>query len=163
MFDNKAIHEVSAGARLIHARLAKANVGDVVTYEELSKAAKVNVLQHRGLIKTARNLARRQHNMIFSPVIGVGLKRLDDVGIAKDVHRDKKSIHRKAERSIRKVECVQDLAAMPAKDRTDLLVTASCLGAIAHASHGRTAKKLESKVQDATKQLPLAETLAAIR
>jgi len=162
MFDNKAINEISAGARLLHARLAKVSIGEVVTYEELSKAANVNVLTHRWLLMTARNLARRQQSMIFSPVLGVGLKRLDDVGIAQDVRRDRKAIHKKTVRSLRKVECVQDLAAMPAKERTDLLVTASCLGAIAHASHGGTMKKLEGKVQNATKQLPVSETLAAI-
>lgn len=78
--------------------------------------------------------------------------------------KKRKAIHKKTVRSLRKVECVQDLAAMPAKERTDLLVTASasCLGAIAHASHGGTMKKLEAKVQNATKQLPVSETLAAI-
>jgi hypothetical protein len=158
-----AIPEISAGARLIHARLAKVPVSEVVTYEELSRVAQTNVLTHRWLLETGRNLARRQEGMLFAPVRGVGLKRLDDIGIGDDVNRDRKLIHRKGVRSLRKVECVTDLAGMPDADRTRLLATASCMGAIVHATSTPTIKKLSAVVQKSPAKLPLAETLEAIK
>ena len=50
----------------------------VITYVELSNAAKINVQTTPNVLATARRMMQREHKTAFGTVRGVGIKRLTD-------------------------------------------------------------------------------------
>lgn len=163
MAEKQSIPEASATTRLLHARLAKCLIGETVPYPELSEIAKRDIQKNRGFLDSARRMAMRIEGFVFGAVSGVGLKRLNDSGIADAVSTDFKKIHRSANRGIRKAEKISDITSLPPDRRTHFLATASCLAAIAHASRNTTLNRIGVTVEKTQAKLPLEQTIEAFR
>ena len=157
----KATPEHEAAVNLLVARLATAQFYEVLTYADLSGVAHLGVKQNRYLLDTARRRIMQSKNMVFGAVVGVGIKRLDDVGIAGEVSRDLHRVHRAAYRGIRKGERIADLGNMTADTKTGVLANMSCLAAIAVASKPITVARLEAVIVKTQARLSLEETLKA--
>ena len=66
---------------IIYQRLIKAEEGDVISYEEmLTMVGRHEVDEIRGYLATAQKRAETNHNMVFAPVTGIGMKCCDDEG-----------------------------------------------------------------------------------
>lgn len=163
MSTKQSIPEVSATTRLLHARLAKAAIGEIILYPELSAIAKMDIQKNRGFLSSARRMVMRTEGFVFGAVSGVGLKRLDDSGIADVVAGGFKHIHRHANRIMKKAEKVLDIIALPKDRRTHFLATTSIVSAIAHASRETTIKRISVSVEKTQAKLPLDETLQAFK
>ena len=75
----KPTFAMSADSRLIYQRLVECTAGEVVTHEELSKIVGRKVDGSFGPLHTARRACRREKQIVFDAVMGVGLKCLTDV------------------------------------------------------------------------------------
>lgn len=157
-----SIQEASAASRLIYAALKPKAVGESVTYVELSSVVRFDVQRNRGSLATARRMLLRE-GIVFGIIQGVGLKRLDAAGVAAEVSRGLKSVHRGANRTMRKAETVADPMSMPVSERTRFFATTSCLAAVAHATRETTVRKLAITVEKTQARLPLDETIAAFK
>jgi hypothetical protein len=62
--------------------LKPAEIGQVFTYQQMSEAAKEDVLTRNTILQTARRtLMKPPHRMVFGTLPGVGIKRLSDEDI----------------------------------------------------------------------------------
>jgi hypothetical protein len=138
------IPECSANAKILAGLLEKVRVGEVITYAEMSDAIHEDVVRKRHYITTARNLVRRKIGAIFGAISKVGLRRLDDAGIAATLEGDKRGISRRCTRSIRKSEHI-DMSKLDQTQRTMTTINVAVLQAIKHAASGGNARKLAAK------------------
>jgi hypothetical protein len=134
----------------------------VFTYEEMSKAAGVDVRDRRGCLQSALRIVQREKGLVFECIANVGMKRANDGEIVEGRSRDVSRIRRVAGRGIKKLECVRDVAALPAERRTQMNVMLSGLSVIKHATSAKAQGAIEQVVIRSKTKLPVAESLAAL-
>jgi len=77
-----------AETELLISFLKTAEIGQVITYQEMKDACKEDVQERNTILQTARRvLLRPEHRIVFGTIAGIGVKRLSDeeipdVGIA---------------------------------------------------------------------------------
>jgi hypothetical protein len=150
--------EKSADAKVIESVLIEMKVGDMVTYETISSAIGRDVrVFARGALNTARRSLLKSNQMVFDCENGIGIKRLDDGQIVSSTEADRKSLLRKANRTIDKLACVE-FEKLSIEQKRKHTAAASQMGVVAMFSSSSAAKKIESKIKD-NKQLAIGETL----
>ena len=78
----RTINEVSADTLALYEALKDITIDGMITYANLSDLIGRDVQSEAiGSLTTARRMCQREDQIVFSPVRGVGLKRLDDSGI----------------------------------------------------------------------------------
>ena len=134
---------------------------ELITYEELSAVIGQNVQgKARCYLLSARKIALREKGMVFRPVRNIGIKRLNQIEVAKLEDRFH-HVRRTHKQTIREMKTV-DIAALPVVER------ASCVGKLALATltvntHGsKQMKRLEAAV-NVKHELNLLETLDVFR
>jgi len=157
MEEKKSIFEISPDTQLLIARLEKMQKGECVQYDELSKIIGRNVQMNRSSLLSARRILQRQ-GMVFDAVSGVGIKRLDDIGIVKASQGHVFRAYQAARRGAQKLSCV-DYDTLNNEDKITHNTSASILGAIALVAKPSNTKKLLKAVQEARETLPTAKTL----
>lgn len=160
----QTIPEVSIDTLALEQLLLTVAISDVIGYDRLSAAIGRDVqADARHLLRTARERVRRSQQMVFEPIVNVGLKRLDDVGIVGlgGVYRGR--IRRLARRGTRKLVCVGDFAALPNELKVEHNVSMAQLGAVAHFTGESTTKKIAGGMEASHKSLPLRECLDAMK
>lgn len=157
----RTIAEISIEARALVDMLIDVKPGDEITYDEMTKAIGRDVRTvARGAMQTARRVAERQYRMVFSPIFGVGLRRLlnDDIpGVA-----DSKIAHirRTATRAARTLACV-DFDRLPNEKRIEHNAKLSILGAITLSSSQQAQTLVSQKSQAGP--LPVGRVLELIQ
>ena len=160
----KAIREATADARLLYQRLAEMNIGDTITYEELSKVVSADVqTKARGYLDTARRMAERENEKVFGVIHNTGLKCLTSSEIINTAAFSIGHIHRTTNRTIRKIGCISDLDKLPNEEKIRLNTYASAIGAMSVMTKGNSIKKLCASVTATQEQLPYAKTLDAFK
>jgi len=97
-----------AETELLTKYLQSAEIGQVITYQQMNEACKEDVQERNTILATARRtLLKPPHRMVFGTIAGVGIKRLSDeeipdVGIS-SVKRSR-NIARKGYKSL---QCAQ--------------------------------------------------------
>ncbi len=76
--EKRTIGEVSIDAKAVYEALKKIEIGDSISYDEISRLIGRDILKNRNILVTARNLARRNDNMVFDCIHKEGLRRLSD-------------------------------------------------------------------------------------
>jgi alkylated DNA nucleotide flippase Atl1 len=163
MSEHRAIPEANIDTVTIYNRLSIVEVGDVVTYSELSHLIGRDVCgAARGCMTSA---VRRALNdgRVFAAVRNVGYRLLPDdriasVGISAVAH-----IRRSAKRAARKLACVREFDRLPNDKKIEHNTGLSVLGAIAQCASAPAVKRVSRAVEHAKAQLPLARTLEAFR
>ena len=151
--------EKSADTKIIESVLAEANVGDLITYEQLSKAIGRDVRVHAlASLSSARRSLLASNKYVFGVERGVGLRRLDDTQIVDASEYDRKKMKRQANRSLRKLSVV-DFDNLPEQKKRQHIVASAQFGAIEMFATKNATKKIESKIDDSKKALPIGETL----
>jgi len=152
------IHEKSADTKILESVLAETTVGDLVTYEALSKAIgrDVRVFALPSL-RSARHGLLKSKNMVFGCEANVGYRRLDDSQIVDSAEQDRVKMKRAANRSIKKLSVV-DFDRLPPEKKKQHTVASAQMGAIALFSSKSTTKKITENVNDKT-TLAIGETL----
>lgn len=131
--------------RMILAHLRKLEVGETVTYDELSNAVGFDVLSYRGSMDTARKRLLTDNRMVICCVRGVGLRRADDVASIEVVEQGIEKIHRQARRTNKVVNTI-DIHKLESSQRSRVLAQAAITGVLEHATSSRTMKKVTAAV-----------------
>jgi len=164
MTEVKAIPELSLDTQTVERILLSVEVGSVVTYAILSESIGRNVQEDaRHIMESARRRVLRSHQMVFEPVIDVGLKRLDDVGIVSLGPSVVGRIHNLAKRGSQKLSSVQDFDALPNELKIELSTRRAQLGVMRHMSTEKVTKKLSGAISEPTKAMPLRQSLEAMK
>jgi hypothetical protein len=122
---------ISERTRIAILILSEADVGDTITYKELSRQLGVDVREKgRGYITRARAKLMREARIVFDPIPTVGLKRLSDAEIADKSERHPRQIRRRAQRGRQFADCVQDESKLTNAQRQGLMMRRAQYGAI---------------------------------
>jgi len=159
----RTIPGLSIDTKTITDRLAKASVGEVVPYSELTLLIGRDV-QHEAR-PTLSSALRRLGNegIVFGCVRGLGVKRLTDAEIVGVGPATLSKIRRAARRAQTKLAAVADFDALPRAAQTTHNMSLSVLGVLSHLTKGSTVRLLEGRIEQAQAALPLAKTLDALR
>lgn len=148
----------SSDTKIIENVLAEAKVGDVITYEALSKAIGRDVREFAvGAMQSARRSMLSDKRTIFEAVTNVGFKRLADAEIVDASERDRRRVQRASTKAVRKLGCVNFENLSSDKKRSHLIASAQ-LGAIVMLSGKSAANRIEKRVTNGT-AIPIGETL----
>ena len=151
--------EKSADTKIIESVLAEANVGDLITYEQLSRALGRDVRVHAlSSLGSARRSLLASKKYVFEVEKNVGLRRLNDQQIVDSMEYDRKKMRRQANRSLRKLSVV-DFDNLSEDKKRQHIVASAQLGAIEMFATKNATKKIESKIDNSKKALPIGETL----
>ncbi len=157
----KRIPSISIESQELIRRLERAQLGEIVAYDELSQLAMGSV-QHekRFALKTAEEHLLSEKNWVFEAVVNVGVKRLNDVEIVKTGEAAIAKTHRASRRALKKLSCV-DFDKLPKNQQIDHNVRFSILGALDHITKPKQVKQIEAAVIKMDHRLMLQETLDA--
>ena len=151
--------EKSADTKILENVLGGIEVGQLVTYEELSSAIGRDVRKHaRSSLGTARRGLLSQKGFVFGVELNVGLIRLCDSDIIKSTERDRVHLQRTAKRSLKKLTVVK-FDGLSADEKRAHIVASAQIGTIAMFAAKTSAKKIESRVTTDSKALPIGDTL----
>jgi len=151
--------EKSNDTKILESVLEGASVGDLVTYEELSKAIgrDVRKFAQPSLCSARRGLLNAKR-IVFGCETGVGLKRLNDEEIVHSSESDRRRMKRAATRAIKKLAVV-NFEGLSEELKRQHVVASAQLGAIEMFSGKNATKKIESKVDGSKTTLAIGETL----
>lgn len=139
----KTISEIGIETRMLYDALKDVVVGGTVTYSALSEIAGRDVRgDGYGSLTTARRMCQREHQMVFSAVRGVGLRRLDDGQIVDATDGDILRIRRAAKRGVERLACA-DYKGLPDEKKPMFNAKAAILGTLAQHSGLSQVKQIE--------------------
>lgn len=154
------IPSISADTRIIYKRLASAQVGDTISYAELSELVGRDVqTSGRNTLNSARRMAMREDRYVFGVKIGVGLVRLDDSSIVDSGASGAVRARRAIRRGARVLSCVSDFNAMPNEKKIQHNAMLSLYGALHEAMRPAGIAKIETAVAKISGELPMRKTL----
>ena len=164
MEESKAVKEASPDTRLLYQRLSKMNVGDFISYADLTEEIGRNVQKEaRHYLDSARLICQREHDKTFGVIINEGLKCLTDSEIVETAVSTIGHIRRASRKSIKRLRCIRNFAALSNEDKIRHNANVSAIALIAHMTKSNNMKKLTSKVQETQERLPYAKTLEAFK
>lgn len=158
----RAVAEISIDTRLVMERLDKAEIGQTVSYDELSAIIGRSVLDSYHLTRTARNRLLRESKKHFEAVPGVGFKRCSDSEKVASGGAYLARSRRACRRGARITTSVDDYDAMTNDDKVRHNAQLSLLLTMRAISTPAKMKSLESKVQTSQQSLSMKGTLEAI-
>ena len=151
--------QMSADAKIIRSVLAEASVGDLVSYETLSKAIGRDVREHAsGAMQTALRSILKEDGKVFGNVRREGYKRLADNEIVDTSESSRKRILKESKKAIRRLSCVSFDGLDDDKKRQHTAAAAQ-FGALAHFGGKTAGKKIEAAVEKGKKEMAIGETL----
>ena len=162
-----ATFTLSVDARLLYERLMKLEVGDEVSYNDLSEVIQRDVrAAARTALKTARRIAKRDHHRVFGTIITKGLRRLNDVEIVGTGDATLRGIRSRARSGAYTVACVADYEAMPNDVRIRHNATLAILGVVEQTVRERNVQRIAGQM--AAKGVPsltavMERTLSAFK
>lgn len=160
MNSRSPIPAMSADTRVLIDHLRSLGVGEVASYANLTKAIGKDVRARRHSLHSAmRHLLRE--GKVFAAVMGVGIKRLNDQEIVAVGDEGLRRMRKMANRISRKLSCVTDFDALPEKQRYRHNALMSLSMAVGSITDSRKVEKLEQRVAQVGRSLPLVQTLHA--
>ena len=157
----RTIAEMSIDTRLIMERLDKANIGDVVTYAELSQIIGRNLKTVYHFTATARKRLLKEKKY-FQAVPGVGFKRCDDSEKVATGGSYLQRSRRACRRGARITTSVDDYDAMSKGDKVRHNAQLSLLLTMQSISTPRKLKAITQRVADTEQKLTIKSTIEAI-
>lgn len=152
------IFETSTDSKTLAAVLAAATVGQIISYDELSKAIGRTVTASK--LSTARHIVQREQRIVFGAVAGVGLKRLSDAEIVDLSDSARDHLRRTTRKTAKKLHCV-DYDAMPKDKQTKHNTALSMLGVIGELSTEKSTQRLSQLIESTGTSLPTAKAAIA--
>ena len=145
-------------------RMTKTKPEELLTYEELSLLIGRNVQGvARGNLATARHICQKQYNIVFGVIPNVGIKHLNDIDTINTGQSSIDHIRRTARRAAHRIVSLKDPDAVPNDIKIRQFTYLSVAGALVHMTQNKQVKKLEGKISEGQKELPLAKTLEAFK
>ena len=159
----RTIAEMSVESRLLIARLQKAEVGELLTYDHLAGEVGMAVgPSFKSRLYTARHCVLVDHGIHFGTVSGEGVRRSDGAGKLADMESGTSSIRRVAHRKLAIARHI-DLTALSPAEQTRYNATVSHLGVLHSFTKSTAVKRIHAAVEKQQAQLPLTQTLEAFQ
>lgn len=155
--------QLSADTRFLVQRLQKATVGETVTYEQLGQEVGKPVVGGMPALQSAKRVLRRDFEMVFAAIHGVGLKRLNDVEIVGTAASTSKKLRRTAQRGVQTLTAVSDFSKLPREEQMRHSASLSIFGAVAEMNREPSIRKIEKVAEAQRGELPFAATLEAFK
>ena len=153
---NNALAEVSIDIKLLCDALKLVEIGDVITYQELSDIIGRSVIKHRYLLQKARRDLRRDDGILFDCVFNTGLRRMSNSDIVNKVSTQPFQRMRSTVRNaVGDIHCIQN-DQLSNNERITLNASQSLFGAIAEFIKPKAINLLGANIQE---PLPVAKTL----
>lgn len=159
----RPIGALSVDVKLIHDRLRKASIGDIVKDEELSAILGRDVQGKAAwIVRSAIKKAAYENHIAFGRLKRLGWKRLNDSEKVDTYYGALRTIRRKAQRETRWLTAtLDDYDTLPAEVRLRHDTAISAMPIIAHIASEKQLAKISERVQKAHSALPLQKTLDA--
>jgi hypothetical protein len=143
--------------------LSKLEVGQVVSFYDLSVAACMHITCNSAPLISARRIVLNEDRIVLESVRGVGYRRANDVELATEVSdRDLRKSRRHAGRALKKLACVENFSQMPNHAQIAHTIKASFFGAVKYMAHKSTLNRVVAPaVAGRSSELPVKETLRA--
>lgn len=160
---SKTIQAISIESIELIKRLEKAQIGETITYDELSKVAMADVKEEkRGALMTAQKHVLNEKQFVFETIRNVGIKRINDSEIVAHAEGPIQRIQRISRRALRRLSCV-DFEKLSNREKVLHNTKMSALGMLHHLSAPSKIKQIESAVTKANSRLELTQTLDVFR
>jgi hypothetical protein len=155
-----AIFEMSPDTRFLRQKLRALGQGVEVSYADLGKEIGKEVGGGFPALQSAvRGLLKEGY--VFSPIRGVGLRRLTDAEIVSASDGDITSLRRRAKRAAKKLSSVEYQKLTPAQQLAHTAKT-SIMGAVASMTTDRAVNAIEKVAGGKAGELPIRETMKAL-
>lgn len=159
----KTIPEMAMETRMLRDRLAKSNIGDVITYSELSDLIGQQVQDRsRGHLNSAVKSLLTERQMVFGTIRTVGLKRLSDGEIVAVGDEILPRIRRMAKRATQKLMAVGDFSSLTNDQKIRHNAVVSSLSTVSFFSKESRVKEIEKQVGSA-QPLPVGKVLGLFK
>jgi hypothetical protein len=158
----RSIAELSIYTQEIERKLLEVEVGETITYAELSEHIGLNVQEPnaRGYLYSAMRRLLNNDQIVFDCVRGVGVKRLSDEEIAKGIgSKYLKSLRAKTKKANKKLTSIQDFENLSNEAKVSHNTALSFLGFFQHMTKNRNVRKIEDKVSERRQIMNFTETL----
>lgn len=134
--------------------------GEIISYDELSEAIGRDIRKSAYYcVTTARRKLLNEEHMVFAAVRNQGYKRLTDVDKVELGEYWRKRILRASGNGIKAVTSVDNYDALSDDKKVSHNKYATIFVLIRRSAKAATLKKIEIRVRETTKVLPLAKTL----
>lgn len=151
--------EIAIDTRLIYQRLVQVKEGQQITYTELSSTVSRSVAGNCPNLQSALRRARRDDDMVFDNIRGVGYRRLTASEIVASSQNDISGLRRRAKRSTEKLFKVKDFSSLTNDEKLKHATSASIFGAITASLTKKGVGAVEKAVKATGHEIPVAETL----
>jgi hypothetical protein len=159
MKSEKPKFELAIDTRLLYQRLVQVQEGETVSYEQLGESVSRKLSGADYHLQSAIRRARRDDDMIFDNIMGVGYRRMTPSEIVASSDNDVSRLRRHAKRSTEKLFKVKDFSRLTNEEKLKHATSASVFGAIAASLTKKGITAVEGAVKMAGHEIPVAETL----
>ena len=147
--------QVSVDTQMIYDRLAKAEVGERITYAELTRLIGNDVQDGgRSNLESARSKLMRDDRLVFGVIFNEGVVRLNDEEIVDTARVGYSRIRSAARRNARRATCV-DFESLPNEKKIEQNAALSLFGTICGILRPARIKLLEGKVAETNTKLAM--------
>lgn len=138
---NRTIGTTSIDSKLVYEKIKTLLPGETLTYKELSEITGRNITKHRHILKTARNTALRENQMVFDCVTGIGIKRLSDSEIVSiESVRPMAKVRSALRNGVKRITCAQNITN---EERIRVNASLSMYGVLSEFSKSKSLDKLQ--------------------
>lgn len=160
----RCIGSISIDTKTVVNVLKDIPVGGFIEYDTISSSIGRNVQGvARGVLESARRICEREYNIVFGVVLNKGLRHLTDEETAKLARPWFDHVRRGSRRTARRIASIKDGASISQEAMREQFTGLSLIGALVHMTTGKKIARLEGKVEEAARELPLQKTLDAFR
>lgn len=153
--------QMGADTRFLCQRLAKMQPGDFISYAALGEEIGRIVVGGTPALQSARRALLKSDNILFAPVKGEGLRRMNDDNIVDDLGNHRRRARRAARRGVRAGVCVSNFGALDPQRQMAYVTNMSVMAMMAETSSDKSAAKIEMAAAGRSSELPIAQTLKA--
>lgn len=150
----------SSDTLILESVLSEIEVGELATYERLSKAIGRDVRKFAfSSLRSARKSVLKDKGIVFGVEVGEGIRRLTDAEIVSSTDSDRKRVSRAAKRSVQKLTCV-DFAGLTDDQKRKHISASAQLGTVVMFTSSQATKKIEKEVANGkTETFAIGQTL----
>lgn len=149
--------QMSADAHSISKHLQSTQIGQTVTYEELSKIIGRDIKKEaKSALYTALKHLQKESRFVFGTIKGEGIKRLDNAEIVSLSDKARNAIRRTARRTVKKIVCA-DYDKLTNEFKIKHNAAISVFGVMTELTFDKSMRKIEQKITATGESLPVAK------
>lgn len=163
--ENLTINEISIYSQNLIEFIGNKQVGELITYEELSEVIDFDVTQNkgRGYLNTARNRLLKDSGIVIGTIRKEGVKIMSDEEIAKTVgKRYLKALRSKGRKAYHQNTSV-DYTDLSPEAKIDHQCTMTILALMQHVTKRKSINKIENKIKETHVEISEKDVLKMLR